>query len=490
MLKVLVSGAIFNIMNILIQIVLGMLVFREMLLHFGEHDFGQWTFVFAILAHIMLFEFGLGSVISKLTPHLAREPESVARFSTAIVVIFFIGLVFLCLISIISIAISQFPEMVSFDDKITLAELLFLLGANFVFTFQAGALQAYLTGKFKVGRLNLIKVGINITRAVGILTVLNLDFGVLAVAIIFAFSALLQVVIMMIIACKSGLLTEFSFSACSKDSLRYIMNRGSRFMFMGFNGYVRNNGAIIVCGIVIGAIALVPLRIAGRLIEIYGEISTSLIYMLTPYFSSINNDKKESLNKSFRISVVASSFVSTLIFANMYFLGQWFLEVWLGQVPSGTFDILIALAAGYCFANAQAPCTPIMISKDRNNDVMWLSIIEIVVLLILIYPLISIYGVIGSAYATFISLIVSRGILQPILITRTLNISFTQYYFPVLVPMVSVGLLIASLYQLGSLVGNVLMLPEIILFLLLQFSVFGISGFILFRKFKSKPVPI
>jgi len=259
---------------------------------------------------------------------------------------------------------------------------------------------------------------------------------------------------------------------------------------MGFNRYLRNNGAIIICGIVIGTVALVPLRIAGRLIEIYVEVSTSLIYMLTPYFSSINSDKNESLNKSFQISVAAASFVSTLIFVNMCFLGEWFLTIWLGQVPEGTFEILIALAAGYCFANAQAPCTPLMISKDKNDHLMWLSILEITVLLTLIYPLIDTYGVIGSAYATFISLVIARGILQPILITRTLQISFVKYFSPVFAPMIATAMLITGIHELSIWVHNISWPNDILMFLLLQTALIGFVVVILIRKFKSRPQTI
>ncbi len=35
MLKILVTGALYNIVNILAQILVGLIVFREMLLHFG-----------------------------------------------------------------------------------------------------------------------------------------------------------------------------------------------------------------------------------------------------------------------------------------------------------------------------------------------------------------------------------------------------------------------------------------------------------------------
>lgn len=486
MLRTLVSGAVFNILNLIVQIFLGMLVFREMLLSFGEHDFGQWSFVFAILAHIVLFEFGLGSVISKLTPILGRDEHNQARFSAAVLVIFSIGAGFLLLIGIAALVLNQMPVILPFDDSISLAELLFLLGANFVFTFLAGALQAYLTGKFKVGRLNLIRATFNIFRAVSILLLLEYGSGVFAVAVVFALSSLIQLLLMMWASYQVGFMTEFHPSSCSKAALQYILKRGSRFVFMSVNGYARNNGAIIVCGIVIGAIALVPLRIAGRLMEIYIDVALSLTYMLTPYFSSLGETNSQTFKKSFQISLAASAFVSTAIFFNMVFIGEWFLQLWLGEVPANTFAILIALATGYCFAIAQGPSISIMIARDRNNEIMVISILETILFLGLIYPFIKLYGVIGAAYATSISIFITRVLIQPIWIIKILQLSLSSFFMPLLTTMFVTAILIAMLNKLSFWLETSFNLNGVLVFLFLQALMVALFSFFLLKKYRSK----
>lgn len=446
MLKTLVSGAAFNMLNIFIQIILGMLVFREMLLHFGENDFGNWSFIFAILAHISLFEFGLGNFISKLAPVLSASPENKAYFSTAIVSIFTIGLSFFILILIIALVLSQYPSLLSFDDDISTSSLLLLLGINFICVFQVGAMHAYLTGKFKIGRLNIIRAFINIVRAVAILVFLQLDYGVFAIALIFALTASLELFLLVITSFKVGLKNDIDLASCSLDSLKHVTNRGSRFLFLSINGYTRKNAALIVCGAVLGAIALVPLRIAGRLMEIYVEISVALNYILTPYFSSLSHGEKSKFNSNFLVSLTCSSFLSSIIFFNIIFLGDWFLDFWLGEVPPLTAEILYVLSISFFLANAQGPCTSMLISKDKNNALMTISILEILVLLSCIYPLITYFGPVGSAYAVALSLFVSRVLLQPIIVCKCLDISLTKYFMTIALPIIITGL---TLYLLN-----------------------------------------
>ena len=146
MIRKLVTGAVFNILNILVQVVLGLLVFREMLLHFGETDFGIWSLLFALLAHIQLCEFGLGSMISKLVPSLSKpnSTESQSHFSTAFFTINGLFLIFLFVLIILSFYAHTIPN--PFESDTPLGLVVFLLGLNFLFIFLC--LQIYSKLKF------------------------------------------------------------------------------------------------------------------------------------------------------------------------------------------------------------------------------------------------------------------------------------------------------------------------------------------------------
>lgn len=286
MLKILVTGALYNIVNILAQILLGLIVFREMLLHFGEADFGTWSLLFAILAHVKLFEFGLGSIISKLVPILKKgDSKNVSYFSTAIVAMALIFAAFLAVL--IAVALIGGQETLQFQGTEAFTLVLFLMGCNFLFLYLTGAFHAYLTGSFKVGRLNSVRLFINILRSVLIIGFLQFNSSVVIVAYIFALTSLLELLLLFLISVKSGFFEDLDLSTCSISSFNYVAERGYKLFFLSVNDYVRQNALVIVCGFILGVIAIVPLRIAGRLMEIYVQISVSLNYILTPYFSSI-----------------------------------------------------------------------------------------------------------------------------------------------------------------------------------------------------------
>ena len=70
----------------------------------------------------------------------------------------------------------------------------------------------------------------------------------------------------------------------------------------------------------------------------------------------------------------------------------------------------------------------------------------IVTLLSIIYPFVSLFGIMGAAYSMAIILGLSRGILQPIIISRVLKISLLSYCVNLLVPMLILTLVLGILY--------------------------------------------
>ncbi|MBR9897778.1 MAG: hypothetical protein GYB16_15595 [Gammaproteobacteria bacterium] len=444
MLKVLVSGALYNIVNIVAQILLGLVVFREMLLHFGEADFGTWTLLFAILAHVKLFEFGLGSIISKLVPILKNgDSKNVSYFSTAIVAMVLIFAAFLAVL--VAVALIGGQVILQFQGTEAFTLVLFLMGCNFLFLYLTGAFHAYLTGSFKVGRLNSVRLFINILRSVLIIGFLQFNSSVVIVAYIFALTSFLELLLLFWISVKSGFFDDLDLSTCSISSFSYVAERGYKLFFLSVNDYVRQNALVIVCGFILGVIAIVPLRIAGRLMEIYVQISVSLNYILTPYFSAMAIGDNNSVNRKFLISINCATTLSALVFLNIVFVGDWFLALWLGDVPQYTSEVMKIIAIGFFIETMQGPCTSLLISKDKNKIIMVLCILEASILIAIIYPFVKIFGIIGAAYAVVVSLGLTRGVFQPIIIKRFLKVRLFSYYANLMVPTVFIALNISLL---------------------------------------------
>lgn len=483
MLRILVSGAIYNLLNIFTKVVLGLLVFKEMLLHFGVADFGLWSFLFAIFAHIKLFEFGMGSLISKLVPVLEKDRDNRSNFSTVFFAFIFVSLCFLILAFCVLLVPLDYG--VEFQGEASLKVVIFLLALNFVFVFLTGPFRAFLTGNFKVGMLNAVGIFTTLLRSALILSLLEFEFGILAVAVSFTATAGLELLLLIFLASNIGLFEKIDFKLCSTTSLAYVTKRGRKLLFLSVNNYARNNAAIIYCGLIFGPVILVPLRIAGRLMEIYVEVSTALNYLLTPYFSSVlsSHVTSKSFNRKFLTSISCATALSCTIFCNLMLLSDWFLVIWLKEVPTHTLIVVQVLAIGFCIANCQSPCTSMLISKNQEKVLMKICLAEIFVLLLVLWPLIEMYSVIGGAYSVLLSLVFSRALLQPILVCRTLGFSLFRYGYSVLFPGVMVICIVLMLNEIinyfeieNQFVAALYLILSQGIFLLITASFFYIKG--------------
>ncbi|OLF79223.1 hypothetical protein AWH61_05090 [Alteromonas sp. W12] len=485
MLKVLVTGALYNLLNVIVQILLGLIVFREMLLHFGEADFGTWSLLFAILAHVKLFEFGLGSIVSKLVPVLRNgDSKNVSYFSTAIVVMALIFTVFF--FALVAVAVSVEHDSLKFEGTEAFTLVLLLIGCNFLFLYLTGVFHAYLTGSFQVGRLNSVRLFINILRSVLVIGSLQFDSSVVVVAFIFAMTSLLELLLLFLLSVKSGLLEDLDISMCSMRSFAYVAERGCKLFFLSVNDYVRQNALIIVSGFVLGVVAIVPLRIAGRLMEVYVQASISLNYLLTPYFSSISNETSDSIISKFFISIICATTLSAVIFFNIILVGDWFLITWLGEVPQFTSEVVKLVAIGFCVATVQGPCVSFLISNDKNKTLMVLCLLEIITLLAIIYPLVEYFGVLGAGYAMTISLVFSRGLFQPFIMSKVIKVRLYYYYANLLVPVLITGTALCSLYWLSSKIDVADKNINVAIFVLMQGGLALVVFYCLKQKYGTK----
>ncbi|WP_394143347.1 MATE family efflux transporter [Vibrio atypicus] len=486
MIEKLVKGAVFNIANILLQVVLGLFVFREMLHYFGEQDFGTWSLIMAILAHIALFEFGLGAMISRMVSIEDKALDNKAILSTCFVVINSIASVFIVVSTIVSFIIYEYSyDYSSFVSGESLAIVVLLLSANFCMNFASGAYQAYLVGKFYVGTVNSVRFIANLARSMLILLAIYYDLGIVSIAMVFFSVALFELICRITFSYKAGLSGEIAISCVSRSAFAYILTRAFRLIFLRMNDYTRNNSAILFSGVMLGTVAVVPLRISGRLMEIYVEISTSVNYLLTPYFSKfISNDSREMSSK-FQVSILVASGLSLIIFGNMWLHAEWFLGIWLNEFSPVTLTSLKVMAIGFCVANMQGPCTALLIAKDEYQTISYLTISEMCLTLVLMPIFISQYGVLGAAYALTTSLCIARAMLQPILVSRKVSLSWRRYYGLLAAPIIVVFILFQFISLSADLVTSFSALPYFVNFITLEVALLSTVLLLIYKRVKN-----
>lgn len=486
LLKKLITGAVFNIGNVVLQVVLGLFVFKYMLSYFGDNDFGQWSVIMALLAHVTLFEFGLNSVISRQVSVLnVSRDERVKVLSTAFLSIVTLGGGFLLLCISAGMWFYFSSDNLTFNDGTSILLISALLAFNFFFIFISSGLQSYLVGQFIVNTVNTIRLIINLARSLGIIAVLYMGLGITGVAFVFFIFALIEFLARYYYSVKSGLLKEIDIKLVDMATFNYLKSRGVRLVFLRVNDYIRNNSGILVCGALIGSSAIIPLRISGRLMEIYVEVLSSINYLLTPYFSKFIEDDSD-FNKKFIVSTMVSTSVSLFIYINIIEHGEWFLGVWLGSYSPITLEALFVLGLGFALANMQGPVTAMLIAKDRYKTISLLSRCEIATTLIAMYFLVTEYGVIGAAYAVTLSLILTRGILQTLIVCNLLRIPLMHYLSKIFIAVVSIASCFLLIKYGSKLSAQTLSANYIATYLTLEGFVLICVSLIIYKKVLAK----
>ncbi len=483
LIKKVISGAVLNIVNLVIQAVLGLFVFKEIFTFFGEQDFGRWTVIYALLAHISLFEFGLGMVITRqvsLADSCADERKR--KLSTAFYGLLSVAMIFLLIFVLCAVLYHLTDNNLYFSDGTSILFVASLLALNFFLSFISGGIQAFLIGEFKVKTVNIIRLIVNLYRALGVIGGLHMGFGIMGVASVFFISSLIELICRYYFAVKIKFKTEISFAKVDLNAFKYIKERAMRFVFLSINDYVRNNAGILITSLLMSAVVVVPLRISGRLMEIFSQVLGSVNLLLTPYFSKFITSENNTFNKKFEISLIISSLISLIIYFNILAHGEWFLDIWLGSYPEVTLDALFILAIGFTIANMQSPVNSVLLAKDHYKTLSYLSIAEFVLTLGMMFVFILQLGVIGAAYALSISLLLIRGILQPILVCRVLSISIYRYILPSL----SITLLLLAFFegiQWGAeVIQEVYSLNYVLSYLVLEMLLFAILSSLLYIK--------
>jgi len=457
LIKKLFSGAIANILNLLLQLVLGLWVFRELYNYLGEYDFGIWAILFAVFAHVVLFEFGLGMVITR---HSSKDLENINEADTNLIEscfkTFYLFSVVVILFSLIGVSLFSmlFTENGEFNHGDSIILVSMLIAGSFIANYLSGAYQAYLLGCMQHGFVNKIRLITNLSRSFLILMSIECNLSVVLLALIYILTSLFELVLR-INKCNSLGLAFNPLKSQYKllKIFDVVKDRGKKLIFLRVNDYARNSAPILVASSFLGASAIAPLRVSGRLMELFTEVMMSFNFVLTPYFSKISTTNDQGLNKKVVYSIIISTAFTSLIFANLVIHGEWFLGIWLGQFPPETYSILVWFAAAFSVSNMQVPLNSFLIAKEHYDEVSFLAIIELILTLTCLIAGVYLWGIMGAAYALLCSMLIVRLLIQPKVAANVLKMKLHTYYGALFLPALAIYVFIFIIQHLNNMLN-------------------------------------
>jgi len=427
--KKLASGSALQVFTFLATVLVTFFMMPFVIHALGDRMYGFWTLVGTFIGYYGLFDFGLGSAVSR---HIAGAigqkdmAECNRVFSTAIIIYSCLGiLVFVvtCIIAGIANVIVENPE-----DAALFWKVILILGSSVAISFPLRSFGGVLTAQLRYDIQSYIGLFSLFLRTVLIVLALISGLKILAMAWVMFFVNILALLLTAYFAKSSLPSLQLNRHLAERGTAKTLFSYGFFTFIAQIADSLRFNIDNIVVSAYIDLSAVTHYSIVGALVHYYKNLMISFVGVFQPLFSRQHDAGEiDSVKKTFffatKISVYASSFVGFGLIA----WGKPFIQRWMGSEYLDAYPCLVVLAAGYVVALSQTPSVGLLYGTSKHKFYALFNTIEGVCNLVLSIFLARHYGLIGIAMGTLIPMLILKAIVQPIYVCRVSKIPYHDY---------------------------------------------------------------
>jgi O-antigen/teichoic acid export membrane protein len=403
--RIIVRNIFSNWAGYVVTAMIGFLLSPFIVHKLGTTGYGIWTLVLSLTGYFGLLDLGIRSSVGRfLAHHLALKDDQQANrtLSTAFGILAIGGT--LALLATIVMAEFFFPSFhvgPQFESSAKIA--LFITGINMSCVLPLGVFSSLLVALERYDILSGVTIIGELIRAVLIVTVLKLGYGLVAIAMIALFINVAEYSAMMYCARRLHPAVQLSAKLIDRKTFRELLGFGIyRFIWMVASQLIFYSDSLVI-GMFLGAGAITYYAIAGSLIN-YGR---TVVMLVTDTFypaatrMAAKQDMaglRELLIMGTRISLL----VSLPLCLGYILLGKQFITLWMGKEYSVSWIYLVILTIPQIIGMSQYVSALVLAGMARHKVLAYLVLAEGLLNLILSIILVRRIGLVGVAWGTVI----------------------------------------------------------------------------------------
>lgn len=469
-------GAILSYVIIMANMIIGVLYTPILTAKLGQSEYGLYSLVTSVIGYLTLLDFGFGnSIIIYTARYRAKnEKEKEQKLHGMFFIIYtIIGIIAGIIGAVIWLnADNLFANSMSIEEIEKAKVLLGILTFNLIITFPLSIFSSIITAyeKFVFAKLlNLIRIILN-----PIVMLILLSFGIKSVGLVILTTVLnITTLIMNFIYCKTRLKVKLKFGKLDFSLLKEILAYS---VWVFLNSVMdKINWALdqFVLGIYSGTVAVAIYSVAGNLNSMYLNFSTAISGVLLPKVTKMEEEKAsdEEFTDIFIKTGRIQYIVMALIMSGFILYGREFINIlWVGPEYDESYIIACILMIPVTIPLIQNVGLNILQAKNLYKFRVIVLLIFAVINVMISIVLSKLYGGIGAAIGTAISIICGQIIFMNIFYHKKVGINIKEFWknilkmtIPILV-CVAVGFAVKSYIHINT---SLMLLTQIVLYTLL-----------------------
>lgn len=468
-----------------VNIIIGLLLTPFIIKHLGKTGYGIWTLILSFVGYYGLLSFGVNSAITRYIARYAGQSDKEAlnkTASTAMAMFCFTGVIVTVLSFLIAEPITTFFK-VSQEHYNDFRFMILVMGFATGISFPGEVFGALLTAHEKYVPTNIVKITQTMIRAGLIVCLLLLGAGLVGVAFAVLGTQLFGLAGNYLIYKRFTPHIQLSLAYVQWSFLRKLLAFGGITTVITIADHVRLNMDSIVIGKWVGMAEVGVYGIAALIIRYMLSLIISGMSVLTPRFASLHGSNDlESIKSLFITSLRISGFLAFGFCMGVIIFGGHFIMLWVGKDFAESIPILWILSIPFAFALSQNPGIGLMYALKKHYLYAIFTIIEAIANLVLSILLVSEYGIVGVALGTAIPMMIVKLFIQPIYVSKIIDITVLDYVKCITPSIIVSSILILLAYSISIITYDRITIPYLIFTGIITFLIYMIVSFLLMNK--------
>ena len=406
-------------------------ILTPILIHgLGDFQYGMWVLVMSITDSYGLLDTGMRVTMQRYVARLKRVEEREAlneTFMTALAIMMAVSFG-VCVLSIVLALFAPAFFHLAGTSSFLFTRLIVIVGLTMAVILPTRALGTYLSGLQRFDLYNLGAIATNILRAIFLVVIIRVGYGVLGVALVGLGAALFSLLLHWALVRLTDREVSFSMRKVSWKRVRELVGF-SFYVYLSTTGdHLRFYTDSLVIGRVLDVALVTPFSAAGRLLDYFRAAVLGLTSPFMPRMSELDGQtRQDELHNTFFEATKAATILSLFIGSIALLDGKWLFRFWLGERFTSAYVLLMVLCAGYLVAMSQWPSIHLILAMGRHRPLgLWTlgeGIANVVLSIFWAYK----YGLIGVALGTAVPMLVTGLFVQPWYVFHLTGISARDY---------------------------------------------------------------
>lgn len=405
--------------------------------HLGEQKYGVWLIALAIIGYLKFLDLGVSFAGTRFLGKAigGKDNGELKLLLTKLFYLFNrIGIAVLvtsALLGVLIAGLAKSGSLLEGSHWIILG-----LGATTALRFWTRIYEVILKSHVRYDLIGVAAIVKTLLQGTLVIIFLSIGFGLNALLLIFIFTDLADQFLFIFFARRIESNVKFQIVRKRPPGILPLIRYSSSSMLTNLGSTLRNGIDPLIVGSTSG-ISFVPVySIGARFLAVFADSINALFggNLLAAFSQISGRNDRVSLVQSFFQSIRFSSCLATLGGTLLIILGPPFIERWIGPGFSDSGAVLLILTAPTTLMLAQYPIWGYFYSLNKQK---WLTTIflcgggfNLLLSLLLSYFL----GFFGVVIATAIELILSFGIIIPLLASRICTRTIFSYLLNVARP--------------------------------------------------------